>query len=125
MVSIILYTGVLPEYVESEIQTWNEDMRSLDARDRIALYEEMVTTSKEKFVRGWDLVRCKFPGGPWIRRRNLDPVRFTKKERSKPYPASTTEEEQRAARLHLDSTQLDYEYSSVSKLYNKCDFLVH
>ncbi len=80
-------------------------MRALDINDRLSLYNFMVTTSKEKFVRGFNFVRCKKQGGEWIVESHLNPVEFSAKERAQEYPASTTERESDA----LEETKLDYE----------------
>ncbi len=65
----------------------------------------MVSTSKEKFVHGFDFVRCKKPGSEWIVTSHLDVVQYSKKDRSREYPASTSEHETDA----LEETKLDYE----------------
>ncbi len=106
-------SGVSPDYLAAQLEEWNEDMRCLDPGDRLSLYETMVVTSKEKFVHGFDIVRCKAPGGKWIRKVNLNPVQYSKRQRDIAYPKSTTDEDApKTQEQPVDTTALDYEYSS-------------
>ena len=94
-------------------EEWNNDMRALDINDRLSLYANMVNTSKEKFVRGFDFVRCKKPGSEWIVTSHLNVVDYTQKERSRAYPESTSNPETDA----LEGTLLDYEPVSITQCF--------
>ena len=87
-------------------------MRALDINDRLSLYNDMVGTSKEKFVRGFNFVRCKKPGGEWIVTSHLNVVAHSKKELAQEYPASTTDRETEG----MEETLLDYEYEVYMQL---------
>ena len=108
--------GTLPEYLRTICEEWNNDMRALDINDRLSLYANMVATSKEKFVHGFDFVRCKKPGGEWVVTCHLNVIDYSEKERSQQYPLSTTERDSDV----LEETALDYEYEvNILRPYGK------
>ncbi len=99
------HAGTFPEYLRTKCEEWNTDMRALDINDRMSLYNFMVTTSKEKFVRGFDFVRCKKPGGDWIVLSHLNVVDYTAKERAQEYPGSTTDRDTDTGNVAPTGTQ--------------------